>query len=101
MTKGRIIYGLGLSAGLLLVLAGPAQADKHGDVIKYRHAYPLEDATRSVVQGRQVSAAGRNAETRPSCRLPGASVSLARHERAIELRQLSINLRTCRATFER
>ncbi|MDQ4071567.1 MAG: hypothetical protein M3088_01655, partial [Actinomycetota bacterium] len=39
--------------------------------------------------------------TRPSCRLPGASVSLARHERAIELRQLSINLRTCRATFER
>ena len=100
MRKGRIIHGLGLSAGLLLALAGSAQADMHGDVIKYRHAYPLEDAKRSVVQGRQVGVAARSAETRPSCRLPGASVSLARGERAVELRQLSINLRTCRATFE-
>jgi hypothetical protein len=102
MTKGRIIHGLGLCAGLLLALAGSAQADRHGDVIKYRHAYPLADAKRSVVQGRQVGAAARSGDTRrPTCRLPGASVSLARHERAIELRQLSINLRTCRATFER
>lgn len=102
MTKGRITYGLGLCAGLLLSLAGSAQADKHGDVVKYRHAYPLADSTRSVVQGRQVAvAASRGEPRRPSCRLPRASVSLAPHERAIEYRQLSINLRTCRATFER
>ncbi len=102
MTKGRIIHGLGLWAVLLLALAGSAQADTHGDVVKYRHAYPLADSTRSVVQGRQVGVAARSAETRrPSCRLPGASLLLRPGERAIELRQLSINLRTCRATFER
>lgn len=100
MTKGRIIQGLGLSVGLLLALAGSAQADGH--VIKYRQPYPLADSTRSVVQGHQVRAAARSAETRrPSCRMPEASVSLARHERSIEYRQLSINLRTCRAVFER
>lgn len=97
MTKGRIIHCLGLSVGVLLALAGSAQADRH--VVKYRHAYPLADAKRSVVQGQQVGAAARNA--RPSCRMPRASLSLARHQRAIELRQVSINLRTCRAVFER
>ncbi len=102
MTKGRIIQGLGLCAGLLLALAGSAQADSHGDVVRFQQPYPLADSTRSVVQGRQVAVAARGSETRrPSCRLPRASVSLARDERAIESRQLSINLRTCRATFER
>ena len=102
MTKGRIFRGLGLFAGLLLTLTGSAQADTHGDVVRHQHAYPLADATRSVVQGRQVGVAARSAETRrSSCRMPGASLSLAAGERAIELRQVSINLRTCRATFER
>ncbi len=102
MTKGRIIHGLCLWAALLLTLTASAQADTRGDVVRYRHAYPLADATRSVVQGRQVGVAARSGEARrPSCRLPGASLSLAPRERAIELRQLSINLRTCRATFER
>ena len=102
MTKGRIIHCLGLSAGLLLALSGSAQADTHGDVVKSRQPYPLAEAKRSVVQGQRVGVAARGAERRrPSCRMPRASLSLARGERAIELRQVSINLRTCRATFER
>jgi len=102
MTKGRISHGLGLCAGLLLALAGSAQADSRGDVIRFKQPYPLADAKRSVVQGRSVAVAGRSPEARRrSCRLPGTTLSLDRDQRAIESRQLSINLRTCRATFER
>ena len=101
MTKGRIFHGLGLCAGLLLALAGSAQAGTNRDVIRFKHAYPLAEAKRSVVQGRSVAVAARSPEARRrSCQLPGATLSLPRHQRALESRQLSINLRTCRATFE-
>ncbi len=102
MTKGRLIRGLGLATGLLLALAGSAQAGKHGDVVKVRQPYPLADATRFVVQGRQGEVAARSRGTRRAdCRMPRPSLYLAPRQRAIELRQLSLNVRTCRATFER
>jgi hypothetical protein len=100
MRKGTLIRGLGLTAGLLLGLAGSAQAGTHGDVLTFKQPYPLSDSTRLEVQGRQVGA-GAASVTRGQCRLPRATLSLAPHERAVELRQVALNRRTCRAVFER
>lgn len=102
MTKGRRIRTLGLATGLSLALAGSAQAATPNDGAEFRQPYPLKDATRFVVQGRQegVSASGE-ATRRTNCRVPQPSLSLAPDQRAIELRQVSLNPRTCRATFER
>ncbi len=99
MTKRTLTSRLIVGVGLLLACAGPAQAATDGDVVRFKQPYVLGDSTRIVVQGTPVRAAEERA--RPDCRLPRASLSLAPRERAIELRQLSLNLRTCRATFER
>ncbi len=99
MRKRRFIHGIGLATGLLLVLPGSVGAATNGESVAATQPYPLKDSTRFVVQGRRdAAAAGRNGN---SCRMPRASLSLARHERAIELRQLSLNPRSCRATYER
>jgi len=81
MTKGRIIHCLGLSVGVLLALAGSAQADRH--LVKYRHAYPLADAKRSVVQGQRM-----NDERR--ARRPGTNLGRPKYAygRADVLREL-------------
>lgn len=102
MTKGRLIRGLGLTTGLLLALAGSAQAGTQSDVVKFRQPYPLADSSRLVVQGERANAGASSAQSRGAdCRLPRPSLSLAPRERAVELRQISLNARTCRATFER
>lgn len=102
MRKGSLIRGLGLATGVLLAFAGSAGADTQGDVVKVRQPYPLGDSTRFVVQGRQDGVGASSEGTRrTNCKVPQPSLSLAPRERAIELRQLSLNLRTCRATFER
>jgi hypothetical protein len=102
MTKGRLIRGLGLTTGLLLALAGSAQAQTASDVVKFSQPYRLADSTRLVVQGDRVGASASSAGARGAdCRMPRPSLSLAPRERAVELRQLSLNKRTCRATFER
>lgn len=102
MTKGRLIRSLGLATGLLLALVGSAQAGNHGDVVTFEQPYPLTDSTRLEVQGRRVGPdAGTADVTRAHCRLPRAVLSLKPHERAVELRQLALNRRTCRAVFER
>jgi hypothetical protein len=102
MTKGTLIRTLGLATGLLLALAASAQAATPSDGANLQQPYPLTDATRFVVQGRQDGVAANGDGTRrPNCRMPQPSLSLAPRERAIELRQLSFNPRTCRATFER
>ena len=101
MRKGRVIRaGAAVATGLLLALAGPAGAATSRDAVTAKQPYPLKDATRFVVQGRRdgVGAAGRDGVR---CRMPRATLSLAPRERAIELRELSFNQRTCRATYER
>lgn len=99
MNRERVIGCAAVAAGLLLVHAGPAAGATSTETAAAQQPYALEDAKRFVVQGRRdVSAAGDGLS---GCRLPRASLSLAPHERAVELRQLSLNPRTCRATFER
>lgn len=105
MAKGTAVRALSAGVGLLLIFAGPAQAGMHGDVMKFPEKYPLKKAKRiavdgSRVDGSRVSTLAR-VQRRPGCRLPAGSLSLNRGERAVELRQLSLNLRTCRAVFER
>ena len=102
MTKGRLIRTLGLATGMSLALAASAQAATPSDGAQFRQPYPLSDTTRFAVQGRQdgVAASG-DGTRRANCRLPRPTLSLAPRERAIELRQLSFNPRTCRAVFER
>ena len=101
MKKGRIVLaGAAMATALLLALAGPGGAATSRDAVTAKQPYPLKDATRLVVQGRRdgVGAAGRDGVR---CRMPRATLSLAPRERAIELRELSFNQRTCRATYER
>jgi hypothetical protein len=55
------------------------------------------------VQGYQEGSTGaQSTEARgAACRLPGASLRLAPHERAVELREVALNVRTCQAILER
>jgi len=102
MTKRKLIRNLGLATGLLLAFAGSAQADHKGDVVKAKTPYPLADATQFVVQGRRDGvAASSERASGANCRVPQPSLSLAPRERAIEVREVSFNPRTCRTTFER
>lgn len=99
MRTARLIGTLGLALGLLLALAASAQAAVRGDVITYDHRYNLKDPTRIVVQGRPVGAAAANRGR--ACEISGPPLTLAPKESAAELRQISLNRRTCRAVFER
>ena len=102
MTKGRLIRALGLAAGLVLALAGSAQAGPHGDVLTVKHPYSLADSTRFEVQGRHSGEAPSSARGRLSdCEFPAVNLSLKPREQAVEAREVARNLRTCRAVFER
>ena len=103
MTRGTLTRTLGLAAGVMLAFTGSAQAaGTQGDTVTYDHPYALKDANRVVVKG---TPAGARAASRGSagadCRLPEASLYLAPHQQAIELRPVSLNRRTCRAVFEK
>lgn len=100
MTKGGLTRGLGLTAALALIVAAPAQA-ADGDVVKHKPPYPLKDSERVVVRGDKVAVATEEGRSRQACRMPTTALSLSPREDAVELRQLSLNRRTCRATFER
>jgi hypothetical protein len=101
MRTRTLARSLGVATMATLALAGSAQAESGSDVVKVRQPYPLADATRFVVQGERAGAAAAAGAPGANCRMPRPSLSLAPRERAIELRQLSLNPRTCRATFER
>ena len=99
MRNGTLIRGLGLTTGLMLALAGSAQAGTGGD--PPTQPYPLAHSTRVAVQGHHVAAGASSADRGSPCRMPATSLSLAPKERAVEMRQISFNPRTCRAVFER
>lgn len=102
MNNRGLIRELGLATALVLAFAGSGQAAESADTFRADQPYPLSDATRFVVQGRKEGPAASSDERRGTdCRVPQPSLSLAPRERAVELRQLSLNPRTCRATFER
>jgi hypothetical protein len=100
MNKGNLIRSLTIGTGLLLALAVPAQAGSDRDVVQFRQPYPLANAKRVAVQGRHVGV-GASSARGTDCRFPPASLSLAPRERAVELREVALNRRTCRAVFER
>jgi hypothetical protein len=100
MTIGRVIRGAAVATGLLLALTAPAGAATGNDQVRAREPYPLKDAARFAVQGRPERAAARSGED-TRCRMPRISLSLAPHERAVEVREVSFDPRKCRATFAR
>ena len=102
MNKLNPIRSLGLATGLFLAFTVPAQAATHGDVATFQQPYSLASATRLEVQGHHAGAAASTARGRGAdCRLPRASLSLGPRENAVELREVALNVRTCRAVFER
>jgi hypothetical protein len=100
MKKLQVIRVGAVAMGLLFAPAGSAGAATSPEAVGATQPYPLENAKRFVVQGRRVGASAASRE-RAACRMPRTSLSLAPHERAIVLRELSLDQRTCRATYER
>ena len=103
MTKGSLIRVLGLMTGILLALAGSAQAaTPDGNEAQARQPYPLTDSTRFVVQGRREGVtASSDAARGANCVTPQPPLALAPRERAIEVREVAFDPRTCRTTYER